>query len=198
MLKKSLFAVAFACIAIGSTAQSKFDLEVGMNAAPLWMSDFDYSPAITVQAGLFGDLHLRVQAGYESNWKKSDRHVRTSNAFFSNGTMDTTITYTPREDKNLFLAAALLNEHDLGNDFYGYYGIELSYQEKIKSWKERQEIVQEFQQGNRNNFQNDFDYKRITSSMGYALLGGFRYNATERIAISLETSIQVLSRTITT
>ena len=55
--------------------------------------------------------------------------------------MDSTITYTPGEDNNLFLAAALLNEHDLGNDFYGYYGIELSYQEMVQSWKERQDII---------------------------------------------------------
>jgi len=198
MLKKSLFAVAFAFVSFQTTAQSKFDLEVGMNAAPLWMSDFDYTPSIMVQAGLFEDVHLRIQAGYESNWKESDRNVRTSNAFFSSGTMDSTITYTPGEDNNLFLAAALLNEHDLGNDFYGYYGIELSYQEMVQSWKERQEIVQEFQQGNRNNFQNDFDYTRTTNSMGYSLLGGFRYNASKRIAISLETSIQIISREITT
>jgi len=164
--------------------------QLGLNAATLWMNVGNYTPSIMTQGRVWQNVHLRAQVGFESNNNDGQRDVVVTNAFFSNGTIDSTIKHIPGVSKNTFISVGLSNYTPLMGNFDLYYGGDYMYNINNSEWTEDQVINQVFQQGNATHFHNTNEYDIEEQTQGISLFGGLRFRANKRLSLGIETSFQ--------
>lgn len=164
--------------------------QLGLNAAHIWSNESFAIPSIMTQFRVYNNLHVRAQVGYRSDNNEGKRTVVVNNAFFSNGTVDSVISFIPEADENIFLSVGLSNYSSLIGDFDLYYGGDFIFNRKILSWKEDMLVDQVFQQGNATHFHNTNEYDIKEVSQGIALFGGLRMRVNPRLSLGVESSFR--------
>lgn len=172
-------------------------LQLGLNAAQIWSNESFTIPSIMTQFRVFDNVHVRAQVGFRSDNNDGERTVVVNNAFFSNGTIDSVISFIPGADENIFLSIGISNYSPLIGRFDLYYGGDFMFNRKILSWKEDMLVDQVFQQGNVTHFHNtnEYDVKEITQ--GIALFGGLRMRVNSRLSMGIESSFRFTATDVT-
>lgn len=197
-MMKALYMLAVHVLILSGMATAQNDVSgppdklVGLNAASLWLKSDEYIPAISGQFKIWEKLHFRAQIGFNGSNLDGDQSSRTTNAFFSNGTIDSTRITNPHLDDQFFCAAGLNWITQINPQVGVYFGAEYIFNQRNRDWNEDLMVVQDFQQNNRTTFHTVTEYETRTNSSGFGIMAGAQYQLGKRLVVGLETGFQFI------
>lgn len=166
---------------------------VGVNVAPLWVKSDYYTTALSGQLKVFEKLHVRAQIGFNGSNLNGNRNSLTTNAFFSNGTMDSVKITDPYRENRVFASIGLNWIDQINEDLGVYAGADFLYHQVDRDWTEDLLVTQAFQPNNVTRFHTVTEYETSTRSNGFGLHAGVQYTISSRLLIGLETGFQFFS-----